>query len=443
MNNPFDKQKFWKTAISIAPQDLKNYSTCLVMVPHPDDESLACAGITATLISLNVEVFVILTTDGSKSHPNSQKYPAGKLAELRLSELKNALNLLGTKEENWRFYGAEDAAMPGKGMPGFVDLVDRLAADLTQIKPDLILVPYELDPHCDHRATHQLLISALEQSKIGRPKIWEYPIWLYENAIAEDIPKLDKGELLALEVSNYLPLKVKCINAHQSQVSHLIDDDPNGFILLPEVIENFLTEREYFMERKKINPEATLSEKYFEELYSKNRDPWNFETSKYEEEKYNATIAAIPVGNYNKALEIGCSIGVLTEKIATLSNHLVAIDISNTALNQAKERLKSASNVEFRLGGIPTAFPEGDFDLILMSEVGYYLSMEDLLLTRAKIANSLNQNGILVLVHWTHFVADYPLTGDEVHNCFTDQGFSRLHHSATTDYRLDVLQKLN
>jgi len=441
MNNTFNKQQFWSGATLINPDTFKNIKTCLVMVPHPDDESLGCAGLISTLIAKEVEVHLILTTDGSKSHTNSASYPANRLAALRLNELKCALKLLNVKEENCSFYEAPDAAMPAKGEPGFDTLVIRLKSDLIKISPDLIVVPYELDPHCDHRATHQLLISALEQAKIARPKIWEYPIWLYEHAEQEDIPKLQHGELLALEINDYLDLKSKCINAHQSQVSRLIDDDPTGFILKPEVIANFLQEHEYFMERKRINPDGTLSESYFEEMYSKNADPWNFETSAYEKKKYNATIAAIPNRDFKNGLEIGCSIGVLTEKITSLCRNLIAIDISQTALQQAKERLKDSPKVSFRLGGIPGAFPKGNFDLIIMSEVGYYLSMPDLLITREKILNALDVGGVLVLVHWTHFVADYPLSGDDVHEAFESQGLTHLHHSATADYRLDVFQK--
>lgn len=441
MINAFDKIGFWSEAIPIKSGNLENIQSCLVLAPHPDDESLGCAGLIATLVNQGTTVNLILTTDGSQSHPNSLNYPADKLALVRLEELKKAMDLLGLEKEALKCYQAKDGSMPAKGMPGFSELTTRLAEDLVRILPDLILVPYELDPHCDHRATHQLLLAALEKAGIARPKIWEYPIWLYENAAQEDVPDLQHGETLVFDIGKYGALKLKCIYAHRSQTTKLINDDPTGFILLPEVIDNFTQGKEYFMERRKINPDKTLSTNYFEALYQGSADPWDFENSAYEQEKYLATLAAIPEGNYPKALEIGCSIGILTEMLAKRCEHLLAMDISETALNRARIRMVPFAKVDFLLGGIPKDFPAGNFDLIVMSEVGYYLSMEDLLISKAQIINALNPDGILILVHWTHFVAEYPLTGDEVHECFSTINLHHLYLNQTADYRLEVYKK--
>ena len=440
MKNLFDKNTFWEQAIPADPDFLQNVQSCLIMAPHPDDESLGCAGLIATLQTQGTAVNVILTTDGSRSHPNSLKFPASVLATLRLSEMNQAMELLGLETQHLRYYEAQDASMPAKGMPGFDELLLRLTADLKDLQPDLILVPYELDPHCDHRATWQLLIAALEKAKIRRPRIWEYPIWLYEHAAAEDIPELETGELLVLDIGEYASLKEECIHAHQSQTTRLIDDDPKGFILLPQVISNFTKGREYFMERKRINPSDTLHQQYFENMYLNNKDPWSFETSRYEQEKYTATIGAIPAGQYARALELGCSIGVLTAMLAERCEHLLSMDISETALAQARQRLSASSNVEFLHGGIPGDFPAGSFDLIIMSEVGYYLSSGDLKRTRDLILQALAPQGLLILVHWTHFVADYPLTGDEVHEMFSTIGLNNIHANRTADYRIDVYQ---
>lgn len=441
MINIFDKNKFWGLAIPVDPAHLATVRSCVVMAPHPDDESLGCAGLIATLVARGAKVNVILTTDGSRSHPNSLKFPPAILATLRLTEMNQAIALLGLQTQHLRYYEAQDASMPSKGMPGFEDLLVRLTADLIDLQPDLILVPYELDPHCDHRATYQLLISALERANINRPKIWEYPIWLYEHAGEDDIPDLEEGELLVLNISAYAALKEHCIHTHQSQTTRLIDDDPKGFMLLPEVIENFTRGREYFMERKRINPEGTLHRNYFDQMYQENNDPWNFETSAYERDKYAATIAAIPQGKYAHGLELGCSIGVLTGMLATQCDHLLSVDISETAIEHARQRMAGSTNVDFLVGAIPQDFPSGKFDLIIMSEVGYYLSAEDLVTVKDHIVNAMHKDAILVLVHWTHFVADYPLTGDEVHHLFSTAGLSQVSASRTADYRLDVYRK--
>ena len=119
---------------------------------------------------------------------------------------------------------------------------------------------------------------------------------------------------------------------------------------------------------------------------------------------------------------------------------LISIDISEKALEVAKKRLANESKVAFRVAAIPEGFPDGMFDLIIMSEVGYYLSLKDLQKTITLIEQQLNLGGTLIIVHWTHYVKDYPLAGDEVHECFAESKLTHLYGDRTKDYRLDVYQ---
>ncbi|MFC4211232.1 bifunctional PIG-L family deacetylase/class I SAM-dependent methyltransferase [Pedobacter lithocola] len=437
----FNQEAFKNSATAIQIDDLKTVKRCMILVPHPDDESLACAGLICLLKESGTQFKIILTTDGSRSHPNSLTYPSEKLAALRKLELEQVLQVLDLNPNVLACYNSADSAMPAKGETGFNELASKLTNDITSFQPDLVLVPYELDPHRDHRATWQLLMAALEKGNTQRPKIWEYPIWLYENAAESDIPKLSEQELKLIDVTKYIEIKRNCIAAHASQTTNLIDDDPTGFMLSEEMMSNFTNGREYFMERKKINPSSTLTEDYFDTLYSGNGDPWNFEKSEYEQKKYRNSIASIPSKTYNNALEIGCSIGVFTAMLLQYCNNLLAMDISSTALAKAKERLANNPKVEFLLGSIPSDFPNKMFDLIVMSEVGYYLAKDDLLTTRTLILNQLNVDGILLLVHWTHFVVDYPISGDDVHECFKELPLKHLNHFRNEDYRIDVFQK--
>ena len=188
----------------------------------------------------------------------------------------------------------------------------------------------------------------------------------------------------------------------------------------------------------------SLTTDYFTYVYNNSNDPWDYETSPYEKEKYGATIDALPKPYYNKALEVGCSIGVLTEMLAKRCNHLLSIDISDAPLQKARQRLKDNLHVTFRQAAIPDEYPNDAFDLVVMSEVGYYLSKEDLQTAKEKIINSLEKEGDLVLVHWLPFVPDYPLTGDEVHQLFLQPDI-RLQHIVSKHeekYRLDVMRKI-
>lgn len=245
--NLLDKETFFQAAEEVTQQDLANVKSCLILAPHPDDESLGCGGLIALLTSQNVNVSVVVTTDGSRSHKHSVKFPAEKLANLRKGEIKNALNILGVKNEHIHFLNGKDSAFPARGEEGFEALLEKLNEVLSTLKPDMVLVPYELDPHRDHRATWQLLNEALKNT--SNIRVWEYPIWLYELAKADDIPDLKAGELKKLNINPFLDKKIAAINSHLSQTTRLIDDDPTGFMLLPEVIKHFTTDFEYFFER--------------------------------------------------------------------------------------------------------------------------------------------------------------------------------------------------
>jgi SAM-dependent methyltransferase len=187
-------------------------------------------------------------------------------------------------------------------------------------------------------------------------------------------------------------------------------------------------------------PDHSLEPAYFDAKYEQKLDYWDFETSPYEAEKYARTLAALPRESYARAFEIGCSIGVLTSLLAGRCARLFSVDVSALALDSARRRCAALPQVELQLMQFPRESPAGRFDLIVVSEVGYYWSRAELASARAALAGLLEPGGHLLLVHWTHYVSEYPLTGDEVHEAFLqDRAFSPLHAECTPDYRLDLL----
>ena len=188
---------------------------------------------------------------------------------------------------------------------------------------------------------------------------------------------------------------------------------------------------------------GSLPPGYFDDVYRANADPWDFAASSYEAGKYAATLAALPRPRYDRALEIGCSIGVLTRQLAARTGHLLSLDVSETALEQARARCAALPQVRFERRYLPGEFPTGTFDLILVSEVGYYLSMQDLLLLRERCVTQLAAGAHLLLVHWTPYVPDYPLTGDQVHETFaaTGERLRPLVGQREEKYRLDLFER--
>ena len=188
--------------------------------------------------------------------------------------------------------------------------------------------------------------------------------------------------------------------------------------------------------------ERTLPVDYFDNLYAGDPDPWRFAESAYEREKYAATLAALPRRHYAQALEIGCSIGVLTRELASRCDKLLSVDVAATALDQAKRRCADLHHVKFALMHVPGTWPSGETDLIVLSEVVYYLDVEDVRRLAKRVMTTLSPAGDILLVHWlgeTH----YPLSGDEAADLFIASMADHaevMGQQRTKDYRLDVLR---
>jgi SAM-dependent methyltransferase len=194
---------------------------------------------------------------------------------------------------------------------------------------------------------------------------------------------------------------------------------------------------------------GSLPAEYFEAIYAQADDPWSFATSAYERNKYAATLAALPRERYRSALEIGCSIGVLTHLLAQRCDALLSVDVSERALEQARQRCAEQPWVRIERLRVPDEFPDGSFDLVLISEVGYYWSWSDLEKAAHLCAERLERGGHLLLVHWTPFVEDYPLTGDAVHDWFVSEAqrgslpLAWMHGSRAETYRLDLFRRVD
>lgn len=184
-----------------------------------------------------------------------------------------------------------------------------------------------------------------------------------------------------------------------------------------------------------------LGREYFEDLYSQSRDPWSFETSEYERNKYARTLAVLGDRWFGRALEVGASIGVFTRMLAERCDELLAVDVSEKAVAVARERLREFPGVRVERRSLPEEMPEGPFDLILASEILYYFTEGEMLAALHSFERELSPGGLLLAVHWRRETKTYPLQGDEVHELLLRN--SRLRHKASIveeDYRLDLLQ---
>ena len=410
----------------------------IIVAPHPDDESLGCGGLIAHLAAQNAEVYVLFLTNGDASHPNSSKFPPDKLGKLRKSEAINACKILGVKEENLIFLNAGDGKLAEK-FRNDDPVINELKQLFQQKEPDTIFAPWRRDHHIDHVAAYNLINKAAESLE---STIVEYPIWLWKKGESADWPAKDEVLVFRLKIDSVKEIKKAAIQAHISQTTNLIDDDPEGFILTEDLMQPFIGNYEYFFFPAKSKP--AVSETYFENLYANNDDPWDFETSNYEQEKYHKTIAAVSGKSFENALEIGCSNGVFTRLLAPKCKDLLAIDLSQQALKSARKRCAGLSQCKFMQWDISNGLPGSNYDAIFLSEVGYYFDLERLGIIFKNITNSLQSGGILVMVHWTAYVRSYPLTGQQVHDHFRknySKRFKLLNSERAELYILEVWEK--
>ena len=156
----------------------------------------------------------------------------------------------------------------------------------------------------------------------------------------------------------------------------------------------------------------SLGADYFEGIFAADADPWDLATSEYERRKFDRTIEALGDRHYASGLEIGCAHGVLTERLHPLCDQLLAIDISQTALARAQQRVGPNSGIEWARMGFPAESPARLFDLCVVSEVAYYWDAADLSRAAHWLADHLVPGGRVVLVHYTG-ETDYPCTADE------------------------------
>jgi trans-aconitate methyltransferase len=198
---------------------------------------------------------------------------------------------------------------------------------------------------------------------------------------------------------------------------------------------------------------------FFDETFRQSSDPWQYTSGSYETSKFRTTIRCLPKVQFKNAFEIGCAIGVLSQKLAKKCDRLLSVDFSEVGLEEARKRCADIPQVRFEQMQIPQQFPTEKFDLILFSEVGYYWIMADLLTTKQKIIDQLLPGGYLLMVHYRFQLESESfirLSGDTVHDTFIQDSAQFLKHLGDPRqqkfwidlrgyhkrYRMDLFQRL-
>lgn len=382
------------------PLELAGVEDVLVLAAHPDDETLGAGGLIAECVRRGIRVSVVVVTDGG----------AGGLAERRAEELAGAVASLGAGATVLGFPDGRTREEREGIRAALVPLFAALPCDA------LVVAPWRGDGHRDHR-----IVGELAAELAGGRRLLEYPVWLWHWADPAD-ERVPWEQFVSLPID--LDAKEEALDAYGSQ------REGPAPVLRADFVENLLRPEELFVAGD------ALGRTYFEAVHDRRDDPWGFESRWYEKRKRDVTIASLPDERYGSALEIGCSIGVLTERLTERVDSVLAVDISATAVQRAKQRLGDRAAVEQR--DVLADFPPGPFELIVLSEVGYYFGREGLRRVLERIESALADDGVLVACHWRHPVADYPLSGDEVHEIVKESALTLTVEHIERDFVLGV-----
>lgn len=181
----------------------------------------------------------------------------------------------------------------------------------------------------------------------------------------------------------------------------------------------------------------------FDRLYAASPDPWGIDEGWYERRKRAVVLAALPDERVGRAYEPGCGTGALSVELAGRCDALLCTDVAGAAVARARERLEGRPGARVARAGVPDEWPEGPFDLVVVSELAYYLDEGDRgRLWDAAVA-SLHPGATLLAVHWTRAAPEYPVEGTQVHDelrARPDLGVLAAH--VERDFRLDVLTRV-
>ncbi|WP_233581424.1 bifunctional 2-polyprenyl-6-hydroxyphenol methylase/3-demethylubiquinol 3-O-methyltransferase UbiG [Acidipila sp. EB88] len=154
-------------------------------------------------------------------------------------------------------------------------------------------------------------------------------------------------------------------------------------------------------------------------------------------------MAALGEKRHRRAFEPGCSIGMLTRRLAEMCEQVEAMDISPTAVAQAQQRCRHLPAAAIRCGTVANSLPAGTFDLLILSEIGYYFDEDHLRELASTVLERLEPGGTLLASHWLGNSPDHILSGDAVHAVLANviaavPGIALAHSERRPGFRLDL-----
>lgn len=433
----------------------------LVLSAHADDETLGAGGLIALAVRSGRAVTVVVVSDGAGSHPDSTTTSADALRHERAAEARAALDELGPGIE-LVLMGVADGGL----QEARVDIRTRLASVVADVRPAVVLAPWRGDGHRDHRVlgeiAAELVRGAAADADAGAvsagaggsgpeavgadlaPALFEYPVWLWHWG-APDHPDVPWADLVRVELDpEARAAAARALDRHASQLRPLSSRPGDEAVLRPDFVAHFRRDAEVFVRSgppEPVQPESAQPQgTRFDATHARQADPWGVTTRWYERRKRAITLASLPDERLGSVLEIGCSIGVVTAELAERASSVLALDVSEVAVGHARARLADRPHVRVEQADVTRGLPDsGPFDLVLISEVGYYLDPDQFERLLDDVERVLAPAGTVVACHWRHGADDFRQSGDDVHAALLRRpGLLPVAHHDEDDFVLDV-----
>lgn len=376
----------------------------IVFAAHPDDETLGAGGILATASELSVPIRVVIATGEDQARRN---------------ELALALDELGVSAT------VDYLEFPDGGLKHHAEALARDLPDILSQSEGATwaLAPWPGDRHGDHRTLGDQVARA---GRAAGVEVLYYPVWLWQWGVPDDCPWEQLRELPLSDSIRHL--KRIALTRFESQLRS--PANPDG-VLTEEFLEHFRDGREVVI--------APSVGDHFDELHTRSDDPWSVRTRWYERRKRAVTVASLPRERFARALEIGCSIGELSAELVERCERLLAVDGSESAVAAARDRLRESPAATVRQLHVPTEWPPSHYDLVVISELAYYLSEGEWRTTIRRCIESLDAGGVILLCHWLGTSDDFVQTGEQVHRVFHEEsGLDATVTHRESDFLLEV-----
>jgi LmbE family N-acetylglucosaminyl deacetylase len=249
-----------RTTVAAARDDTAAAATrsCVVIAPHPDDETLGCGALIARKRAAGTAVTVVIVADGRYAQPGSRTIDPATLARIRAAEALAAGAALGVAADDVVQLGHEDTEVTAREA-----VVEAQVAEvLEDRRPAEVLVVSGLDHHVDHRSVNRAAHRAV-QRQAGDAVVREYPVWSWidgpwldqrsrhpvgraAHLVGQPVQALLGGRAATVATSGYLDAKRAALAAHASQTSPYTSE-PGWAVMDDDLLRPFLGPVEVFL----------------------------------------------------------------------------------------------------------------------------------------------------------------------------------------------------